>query len=129
MEDAATIELADRLLAELPALLNPGEVAATAEELSALIERGRDGEPVDEEFLGFLHRHPSLHGRATELAGSERDLGLQPPPGPGRAPMPPRYVCPRDGYEWFRLDLAEPVPACPNDGTPLVRDHEGGTSP
>ncbi|MEV6033241.1 hypothetical protein AB0L65_18960 [Nonomuraea sp. NPDC052116] len=129
MGDAATIELADRLLAELPTLLAPREVAATAEELSALIERGRGGEPVEEEFLGFLRRHPSLRERAAELVGSESGLGVQPPPGLGRAPMPPRYVCPQDGYEWFHLDLAKPVPTCPNDGAPLVRDHEGGTSP
>ncbi|MFI6732057.1 hypothetical protein ACIBI9_03920 [Nonomuraea sp. NPDC050451] len=127
MEDAAMIELAVRLLAELPTLLNPGEVAAAAEELSALIQRGRGGEPVDEEFLGFLSRHPSLRGRAAELADSESSRGVQPPPGPGRAPMPPRYVCPQDGYEWFHLDLAKPVPTCPNDGAPLVRD-ESGTS-
>ncbi|MET9248021.1 hypothetical protein [Nonomuraea sp. NPDC003709] len=129
MEDGATIELADRLLAELPALLDPGDVAATAEELSALIERGRGGEPVDEEILRFLRRHPPLRRRAAELVDSESSRGVQPPPGPGRAPMPPRYVCPQDGYEWFHLDLAKPVPTCPNDGAPLVRDHEGGTGP
>ncbi|MFI7124456.1 hypothetical protein ACIBQ1_02110 [Nonomuraea sp. NPDC050153] len=129
MEEAATVELADRLLAELPALLAPGDVADAAEELSGLIERGRAGEPVEEEFLDVLHRHPALRRRAAELAGSESDLGVQPPPGPGRAPMPPRYVCPQDGYEWFHLDLSEPVPTCPNDGVALVLDHEGGTGP
>ncbi|MET7326726.1 hypothetical protein [Nonomuraea sp. NPDC005650] len=129
MEEAATVELADRLLAELPALLPPGDVATVAEELSGLVERGRAGEPVEEELLDVLHRHPALRRRAAELAGGESGLGVQPPPGLGRAPMPPRYVCPQDGYEWFHLDLSDPVPACPNDGVPLVREHGGGTGP
>lgn len=123
MDDAATLDLARRLRAELPRLLaadGPDQVAAVTADLSDLIARGDAGEPVAMPILRLLRGHPELRRRANELAPQRSDRAVVPPPGGIRVPLGPRYVCPNGDFEYFRRDIAQPVPPCPHDGAELV---------
>lgn len=127
MDDAATLELAKRLRAELPSLLSteePGELGAITGELADLIERGEAGEPVTIQILRLLRGQPILRQRANELVKpmSER-TGVIPPPGGIRVPLGPRYVCPNGDFEFFRRDVSQLVPTCPHDGANLILEN------
>jgi hypothetical protein len=113
------VDIAARIRDELAALLAAGDVPEVESELSALVERGRRGEPVDTPILRLLRDHPVLRERANELSDMS-GRAVAPPPGEGRVALSPRYVCPHGDFEFFRIDVSRPVPVCPHDGTRLV---------
>jgi hypothetical protein len=129
MDEKTAHDLAQQLRLELPALLGADDDAAAVDsQLAEFLERGRLGDSVGEEILRLVRRHPTLRQRAAELVAPGPTRSIQPPPGDRRLPAPPRYVCPVDGYEWYHIDGAQPIPTCPNDGTSLVRDLDRGTA-
>jgi hypothetical protein len=122
MDEEATRHLAEQLRAEMSTLLAPGDASAVDGELADLLERGRAGENVAVPILRLLRSHPALRRAASEFLHADPARGVALPPGERRLPLGPRYVCPVDGYEFFRRDVAKPVPPCPNDGSELVLD-------
>jgi hypothetical protein len=123
MDEEDSRRLAQRLLGDLDALLAPEQAAEIRDRLTDLVDRGDRGEAVTVPIIRLIRDHPELRRAATtyELIDDPTRTILL-PPGDLRLPLPPRYVCPVDGYEFFRHDLARPVPPCPNDGTALVLD-------
>ncbi|MET7424248.1 hypothetical protein [Dactylosporangium sp. NPDC005555] len=122
MDDAVSVELAQRLREELPTLLDAGAVAGADAVLADIVERGRRGERVTVPLLTYVRGVPALRQRAGELVPADGQRGVHPPPGVARVPLAPRYVCPNGDYEYFRIDVARPVPTCPHDGADLVAD-------
>jgi hypothetical protein len=74
---------------------------------------------LDPEDAGALEPEPGMG-----ITGITSRI-LQLPLGRRGLPLPPRYACPNgDGYEYWRFDVAKPVPPCPNDGAALVLDDD-----
>jgi hypothetical protein len=123
MDEEATRRLAQRVLDELDTLVEPDQAAAISGQLADLVDRGGRGEQVAVPIIRLIRAHPALRRAATAYESTnDPTRAVTPPPGDLRLPLAPRYVCPVDGYEFFRHDLARPVPLCPNDGSALVQD-------
>lgn len=123
MDEDDSRRLAQRLLEDLDELLDPTRAGALRDQITDLIDRGERGEAVTVPIIQLIRDHPDLARAAATydlIDDPARTILL--PPGNPRLPLPPRYVCPVDGYEYFRHDLARPVPPCPNDGTELLLD-------
>jgi hypothetical protein len=121
MDEEATRRMAQRLLDELDTLVDADQVAGLRDQLTDLVDRGRRDEQVAVPIIRIVRAHPALRRAATSYETVDDPTRVfAAPPGDRRLPLPPRYVCPVDGYEFFRHDLARPVPPCPNDGTALV---------
>jgi hypothetical protein len=115
------------------ALAKEGPDAAPA--LKAVVTAYRSGEEVTEPMRTLLKAHPYLNEWVRKVL---EDEGLRPPHAReavkrGIDPLVPllgvpvptveRYVCPTDGFIWYRLTAAEPVPPCPFSSDALERDN------
>jgi hypothetical protein len=99
----------------------------------ALVTRAGRGEAVTAELTELLSRHPRLDDWVDDLLEDPglvpRDLqprrprSYRPLPGDMSVIAAPRYTCPSgDGFTWYQISAADPVPPCMLCGRPLVGD-------
>lgn len=124
MDEETPRRMAQSLLADLDRLAEPDQAATELRnQLAELLDRGSRGEQVAVPICRLIGTHQAPRPAPPPLGELPVQAGpgtSPPPPGDLDLPLSPRYVCPVDGYEFYRHDLARPVPPCPHDGTTLV---------
>jgi hypothetical protein len=99
----------------------------------ALVARAGRGEAVTPEVTELLSRHRGLDDWVDDLLADPglvpRDLqphglrSFRPLPGDMGVIEAPRFTCSSgDGFTWYQISAADPVPPCMLCGRPLVRD-------
>ena len=117
---------ADDFELQLVALLQEPRSDTIAQRLAALISSTAE---TQDWAAAFFERKGVPPGISVELEHLvERgpgDASFEPLAGDGSVVPPERYECAIDGnYVWFRIDVDDPVPTCPDQGhdsTRLVR--------
>ncbi|MFF7730858.1 hypothetical protein [Streptomyces sp. NPDC008001] len=89
-------------------------------ELAALIDQGSRGEAVKVKVIGLLAAHEPTRRWANDLLTvPRRERAFEDLLGDPQRIRVVRYGCPRcDRPPWFRFDLRDEIPVCPDDGVP-----------
>jgi hypothetical protein len=122
MQEDDVIAAAEAITPHLPVLIGDDAPAVRAE-LDRLLARAAAGEPVKVELLRVLSKRDGTRVWVRSLLDVPSEArAFEPLPGPVQHVRLPRYECPQGDQEpWFRFDIRDEIPVCPQHNIAYVR--------
>lgn len=100
----------------------------TKSALTVLLDRGRNGEKMDDQILDLLSANPAVYQWMRSAVFGEREIsnrrGYRPAVGELGTVDAQKWYCPKCNFTWRINRAGQPIPPCPRDGVDLA-PHKG----